>query len=745
MADPHSPKFERLFESSVEAFRREAHGMRDLMVPAEHVDPVEWIESHVELSTESSAEGGSKVQLFGYQKAWVRRNTHPSTKDSITVKGTRTGITQAATALGGYWVHHAKKIIAYYQPTDKKAQKYSNAYWTAMFRASEDLQDIIRSPTRGEIQDTWSEFLYSNGAKAYMNFASSDDQFSGDSICKAFGDEISRWRTAGGGSDGDKPGLVRERYRTFWDGQFIAFSSPRLVGSCLASKEFEDSTKEMFYEACPHCHGETGSDGKVINGTQWLDWGWDNKDGPGIQYEVDANNRVTKAWYVCKVSGCVIDEADKYTMDEQAGNAVYADDDPTPMDWRLGFRGTDIAARPNLIGMRIPQWISLAPGANWVQLAQEWVDAQGSPKKMQVWMNNVAGLPYEGIPEGDPVDVGVFETRRPQPFMSEVPDWAHFIFYFYDTQRGWVNEKKGKARHELMAIAVGPGEEMAVIGYFILDDHAPWSPQANAQLDAIVDYNWKRSDGSTMRAVLGGYDIGFDQTRALEFRRPAHRAAFWQPMKGGRDNTSEEMEKEYKPTQTEISRAIITRSKTLDEHANEFYLVGTYEAKTKADRLLKNDAVGAGFVHFPTSMKEAVPGFYAGLFSEKLVENPETGVRWWKKKSQKRANEMWDTYVGCIVTMELFKLLFPHIRHMIEDGPVDKVRARYPGPDKSIMAEVVLDLELRKRMQQTHTSIVPPARTVRNIQAAAPQAQRRPGGVVGGSRMAMAGRENRRW
>lgn len=715
-ARPLRPELRRRFEEGVRQFAGQLEEVTSVLVIPPKKDVVEWMETTIHLN-------GSLISLYGYQRSLARKLV--AGKDTAIMKGTRTGITFLVAGVNSYHVGYEGTQCGLWMPDEEAAKKYGKKVWEPIWNESPDLAALIRKPLKGDMQDTWNEMVYANGGTMSLKYASTHKQFANDTYKKVSGDEAARWQISGGGDDGNYWMLLRERYRTFYDGASYVWSSPRTISreGKAFYEEYLKGDQQQYYQRCPHC-----------DGVQYLEWGEpENDDVPyGFKYSLDERGFVDEAWYVCKHHGCIIRQSDRYAMDQEAGNAVYGPEDDTPLEERLGFRATAVADRPGLESVHLPGFVSLHPGALMKILCQEWITAKRAiktdPSVMQVFMNNVLGLPFDGVDADKPIEVGSFEQKRPKPFTAEIPQWSVQLVAYYDTQKGWADEKLNRpARHEMMVLAVGPQDECAIVGYFVLDDHAPWSAGANQQLDEIVFRDWRKPDGTTMRILMCGYDAGYDQTRALEFRRAQHRFNVFRPMKGENEDANGP------------KAPIIAKAKSDDARANDLLRIGTRLGKEKADRLLKVDLPGPGHVHIPSSMAKAHPGFFKGLFSERHVIDSKGNDYW--TKSKWHANEVWDCFVGCLATIEWCKLQWPNqVGRAIDEAVNDAPRERYEGRDKSIMASIAEVIGMRDVLRTPGTSIVPVG--VSTVPRAANVNARPPGRgrVLGGAKFAMRGR-----
>lgn len=111
----------------VDAIRRGMVSLRsDLEIP-EDLDNVAWTERHFYLSPETA---GSRqlVRWFGYQKPFLQEMSNPDCEILVAPKSTRTGFTQIIAADSSFEIRHRRNQVMNVQPTDLKAQEFSNDY-----------------------------------------------------------------------------------------------------------------------------------------------------------------------------------------------------------------------------------------------------------------------------------------------------------------------------------------------------------------------------------------------------------------------------------------------------------------------------------------------------------------------------------------------------------------------------------------------------------------------------------------
>lgn len=693
------PDVAQRFEKSIEEARRRAEALRANIKIPPPTDPVDWIEQNVCIPSTVSTVGGMLIDLYGFQKGLIRLALHSKTKWFVVPKGTRTGVTQLFTAINAFHVFYEGKPVGLWQPTDEKAEKYDKEYWHATVRESPKLAKFIRKPKRGEPLDTWFYRTYTNGGKFLLSSATVDDNFRGDTVVKTSGDEVDAdgWRGGKKGTQGKKFGLMWERSRTFWDRAQYIWSSPLEEETSNIWREWLLSDQRHYNVRCPHC-------GEV----QYLKWGGAKTDF-GIKWSLDENGYVDKAWYVCEHNGCVIEEAEKYAMDEEAGAVLYNDDDVDleTAGKRLGWQPTRKAIRPGWVGCHVPGYISLFAGAAWKQLAQEWLDAQGDPEALQTFVNNLLGEPWRRIEVDQVIEIGSYATRRPVPYEDEVPAWVKYLFAYVDVQDGWLDPAlKLPPRLEMTVLGAAAGYEAAVIGHFVLKDGDLLGPQMLAQLDDIAFRKWRRAgDGAQLQIVIVGLDGSSGEHLPIlqTVARAPHRLHAFRVFKG-----ENETAKDKAP--------IIINAPMPNESMNKLYRIGTRRAKDLANRMVRNDTPGPFHLWFPKTIQIALDDsdgrfkYFDGVFAERRVL--DGGVEKWARKAKMNTGEPWDGIVGCIAALELGMLTYPEISREIGDMRVQPPRLGYDGPDRSVMADILSRRMVSGFDGTTSRSLIPSLGTV---------------------------------
>jgi len=713
------PDLERQFMAGLPAVFEQIRGLFKILRNPPWMDIVEWIEGSVCLP-KSNDGGGGPLKLYGYQKSLARLTMRPEVEWVVCKKGIRVGFTQLFAAITAFIVLYLGRNSAWWQPTDKDVAKWVKRYWKGMIEASPKLQAFVRIIKKGDSQDTQDEFTYTNGATLFARYATQPDSFRSISVAATILDEPDAEGYNAGGegkSQGEKIKLAWGRSRvSAWRKQFL-LSSP-LRSTSRIHKYYLKYTQHHYNVRCPHC--------KEVFYMQW--GGARAKDQtslpdaekdfrPGVRYEVNDAGVVDDAYYICDRCFTIIDEVEKFEMDRIAGDAVYADDDPTPLSERLGWQATQIGEDPRRVSVHCPAYISMFPGADWKVLGQEEQAAlKGTADDYQEFVNNTLGEIFEGKGVSDRVEVNGFAKRRTSKYAYEVPSWAEFITMSFDFQQGWKNaDMKLPPRVEGTIMAHGRGRRAAVVGYVILQDDEPFSATTQRQIDQLLERPWKRGLGQPdLYVVTATLDAGWEQERVIAFcRGTPWRRKVCVPTRGLNEST--------------ISKApIVAAAWEPNDSKNRVCMVGTRNAKDRADQMIHNASPGPNHVDWPTSLMKVVPDYFSdkkrGLFAERRMVDAE-GREYWDRKTDMGTGEAWDTFVGNVVAIELAALKYRRlVTDILDDMDTHVEPDPEVGEDNSLMMAIQMQRTLDSGPGQKGeaVSIVPPGVTTERLQEAPP-------------------------
>lgn len=326
----------------------------------------------------------------------------PEIEILVVPKSTRTGLTQLCMIDAAYEIRHRHNQVMVIQPTDLKAQEFSNDYLQPAFRNSPLRSGIVRRPMKGERQNTWCDIQYSNGGAARLGWASSDDTFRGRTAGKMYPDEVdadSCGSTAA--SQGEKLDMLLDRGETRAGSKMVVTSSPTRKKGSRIWPPWERSDKHHYFVPCP---------APDCGHMQHLRWG--TKDSWfGVKPIYDNDGAFVEAVYMCE-------ECKHLILDDHEVRAW--------MDDRGEMRATAPAKRRRLSGTHISALYSRPPNVSWTKMWELWTEAQGNPQKLKVFVNTKLSEPWEDVVIKRRPNSTILATEKPRPYRGEFPTWCRY-------------------------------------------------------------------------------------------------------------------------------------------------------------------------------------------------------------------------------------------------------------------------------------------------------------------------------
>jgi phage terminase large subunit GpA-like protein len=658
--------------------------------------PSKWIYENVEFSQNDGISG--HVKLTGFQAPIVDAIVDPEIETVVVKKGTQVGFSMMMALLTIFCLVWEAARVLFYQPTDDDAQEYFEDEIAPRKATVKAFARIQRIPGKGETKDKWSVSRFINGAILMMKGAASDDAARRVKARRIIMDEINALAWQGKANDtaqGNKVMLIKERGTWFWDTKFWMGSSPTNPDT-IGEQAWLDSDQRLYNVPCPHC-----------GHMQVLDWFIPKKNPGGFKYEKDANGKVVSCHYECISCRKAIPESKKSWMIEHGR-----------------YVATAIPRVPKTAGFHIPQWLSIAPRAGWVSIAQQWVDAQGDASLLQPWMNNKAAEAFADL-TGETHDAGSLMSLR-VAYPAEVPDDVVLLSAGVDRQ----DNKEGRKIGDHVDIA---SLEVSVIGWsrnevprtilhkVILGEIG--DAQTEAELDAIILRTYAKRNGVALPVRATCIDIGSGKA-------------------GSGDAVKAYAAKRIKSNVFAIKGAAIKLGSTTSRSSVwpkkvsrrikmgwQWFMIDTQAAKNVVGAKLK--IRGAGAAMFPKSLEQ---DYFDGLSAESPVIDKK-GRRYWKRTG-KNTGEPWDCMVYAYAGVCALKASFPRMwsdlnvaarrEGIAELPPHDPETGEvfddsYAGPDRSVSAAATQDSPPTAKATAKDSS---------NARRAEPEAATKPAGAV---------------
>lgn len=594
---------------------------RSVLAPPPRLTCSEWADGSRYLSSEASAEPGRwRTDRAPYQRDIMDACSDPTVEDVVWMSSAQVGKTEVVNNIVGYHVDQDPSPILVLQPTQQMGEAWSKDRLAPMLRDTPALHGKVKDP---RARDSGNTLLHKSfpGGHITISGANSAASLASRPIRVVLCDEVDRY-PASAGTEGDPVGLAEKRTATFWNRKKIKVSTPTIKGASRIEAAFLASDQRFFYVPCPHCDHR-----------QRLRWGhlkWENGDA-------------RTAAYCCEGCGTLIEERFKPAM-LNAG------------EWRAH----NTAART--VGFHLNALYS--PWARWAELVAEWLEAQGNPERLKVFVNTVLGETWEE--EGEKLDEDTLATRR-ETYAAPVPMGAGLLTAAVDTQGD---------RLELKVKGWGKGEESWLVHFEQLWGD-PAGDEVWTQLEALLVREWKHEGGAPLRIAACCIDSGGHHTEAVyRFVKPRQPRRVW-ATKG----------------MSMPGRPLVGRPSKANKHGVKLLPIGTDTAKDVVFARLRINTPGPGYMHFPASCDEE---YFRQLTAERVMTRFVKGrpVRRYEKPAHRR-NEALDLEVMNLaalislgtpviealgVYVERVQAEGAKLRAEAEDKPATLPRAARPSP-----------------------------------------------------------------
>lgn len=560
----------------------------------------EWADAHRAMTSKSSGHKGPWcTSLVPFTREPMDcLSVRSSIQETTLMKPAQSAGTEIALNWVGYIMHHDPSPMLYVLPNvEPVADRFVKQRLNPM---------LVDTPVLAEIFDVKRQRDASNskylkdytGGILIIGGANSPSSLAMMPIKYSVEDDFDRfpWES---GKEGDPDGLIFQRQATFMGRKILRISTPTMTEASRIEEKYDLSDKRQYHVPCPHCE-------------ELILFKWDN-----LQWRKKPNTRIADtAWYACPANGCVIEEHEKTRMlreEGHGGHAKWIPEHPERSHLHRGYRWNALYA-------------PLGLGFRWIELVQQWLDAQGDNTKLKRFINTVLAETWEDRTR----DVRPHQLiERAEPYkLRSVPPGCLIITGAIDVQDD---------RLELALLGWGHRETNWVLDYHVIPGNpARLLEEARRGEGPVVDYlntPLRNAWGKDMYVQATGIDTGghfthevYNFVRARTIRRPM-------ALRGA--NVPGKPVLVARPTAQDVN----WRQKVI-KGGVMLWTVGTDTAKHMLfNRLIDDQGVepAARRVHFSEDLP---PEFYDQLTAE--VFDPEKN-RWVKRR--RRRNEALDLWV----------------------------------------------------------------------------------------------------
>jgi phage terminase large subunit GpA-like protein len=490
----------------------------------------------------------------------------------------------------GYTIDHDPAPTGVFLPDDLTREAWTLQKFNPLI---DETPAIQRAMTTMATRNTANQRSFKDfaGGQIYIEHGKTATRLSLKSLKYLLVDELDKFAAALQGGE-DPLELIRGRVSAFQTNSFIAYvGTPGLKGLSRLEPLYEASDQRLYHIPCPHCGHE-----------QPLEW-------RGLQWSPDRRS----CWYVCRESGCVIEESDKTEMIAR-GRWV-------PMKPGAKIRGY----RLNCL------YYPLGLGPRWLDLVGMWLDAQGDPAKLQVFVQERLAEAWED-PKMRIVRNSVIRERAENYRLREAPMPVCEITAGVDTQDN---------RLEVQIVGWGENRRSWTLDYAVLPGD-PENDDVWTLLTDLINRPIQHACGKMLRVKATAIDMGGHRTEAV--KNYVRKNLIFRPMAifGATSNNA--------PALGRFKLEDVTFGGRTDKQSVRIFPVGTIAIKDLLYGRLGSDAepkrVGDAIVpkehedrlmHFSEDLE---PTYFTGLVSETFDPSKNRYV----KRGSVR-NEPLDTWV----------------------------------------------------------------------------------------------------
>lgn len=572
----------------------------------------EWADAHRILDPRSSAEHGrwrtSRVPYM--RKIMDDLSTRSPIRTVVFMKGSQIAATEGGNNWLGYIMHHAPGPTLLMMPTGDNVRKASNTRIDPMIQTTPALAARV---TGNRSRDATNTTLYKEFPGGYLAMigANSGAGLRQISIRYLMLDEVDGYPADVDG-EGDPVKLAEKRTGTFQAvSKTYIVSTPTLRHLSRIERAFKSTDQQRYYIPCPHCGT---MDFLTWSGPDWH--GGTQGSHHRINWDKEGERHLPEtAHMVC--SGCAgrVEEHHKTWM-LAAGS----------------WSPTCESSSPTLVGYHLSSLYSPLGWRSWAQCATEFLEAEGNPHEMKVFVNTVLGETFEEYGAGVEPEILLRRLedygRDAQGRAIEVPHGVGILVGSVDVQDD---------RLEVKIKGYGAGEESWLIAVARFEGD-PASSALWFEMDEMLKRKWLHASGRMIAAECVAVDSGGHHTEQVYKFTKLRQARRVYAIKGGNIQ----------------GQPLVAKPTKHNRYGCRLYILCTDTGKEVVYARLAIPSKGAGFCHLPKRIMSDLEWeeYVAQLASEKAIRKSVPGrgsVKTWKKIRER--NEALDLEVYALAAL----------------------------------------------------------------------------------------------
>lgn len=438
--------------------------------PTPRVTPTQWADKYRYLSSVSSAEPGRwRTSRTPYlQEVMDHFSVYSPVEEVVVMKGAQIGFTETGLNIVGYYIDNDPGPVMYVMPTIETMQRNVKMRFDPMFNATPRLSEKISEKKSRDSANTMKQKDFPGGTLILAG-GNSAASLRSVPVRVLILDEVDGYPSDLDG-EGSPVELAKARTRTFSRKKIFMLSTPTVEGQSVIAKEFEETSQRYYFVPCPHC----GHFQRLV---------WDN-----VKWD---KGYPRSAKYLCEACEKLIEERYKPMMLKKG-------------KWQEAKPENTSSKK---VGYHLNSLYSPLGWYSWGDAAQSWIDAQGKPDELKVFINTVLGETWKEsgeVPEWE----ALYDRRMDYPTNRPNNEIA-LITCGVDVQ---------KDRLELELVGWTKGKKSYSIDYRVI--FGPTSEnQVWEQLALVVGETWEREDGVLMPLSKMAVDTGYNTNMVYKFCR----------------------------------------------------------------------------------------------------------------------------------------------------------------------------------------------------------------------------------
>ena len=540
------------------------------------------------LSSESAAEAGKwQTSRVPWTREPMDASADPDCREIVLEFASQCAKTEVLNNIIGHRIDRDPAPMLAVFPTDRMGQVWSKDRLAPMLRDTPPLRNIVHDKTNTTRRAASSEILEKKfpGGGLAITGANSAAGLAMRPVRDLYGDEVDRWPASAGGKGGDEgdPMVLAGKRTSNFDTSLQTWaSSPGTLGRSRIHKRYEQTDQNRWHSKCVHCD--------VVQILSWenVDFRLD-----GLEKEVldrlSNEERAARAQYKCP-------HCEKYLTDDERHESAN--------------RGHYIAKFPNVRAKR-GYWVNAlcSPWLSMAELVEEWLDAQGDPMLLQVFVTTrLAELWDEG---SDRIDAEILLDKVENYPKAGIPNGILMVTAGCDVQKNSI---------EVSLYGWGLSNECWALEHHVLSaDPAELleGKELTALDDLVLDSKFTREDGVVLPVAATCIDSGglyYEEVLAFARKRRSKRVYAIRG-RGG----------QHVPLWPLKGATKIKAKKRGGAGRGELYILGVDPGKTALHYSLRKKRPvdwqpgepAPGFIHFPTR-----PEFDEEFFAQIAGESP---------------------------------------------------------------------------------------------------------------------------